>query len=100
MTRVRPLAILDISHDLLFCLNAALLMRLVSVQTSLSSLEPNLKFRINSTLGVGPHSNVGGYIAFFLLAAGLAFVLYVLLWLLTAFVGSVFRLYYGFASVI
>ena len=100
MIRERTIGVLDFSHDFLFCLNIALLVRLISVNHSLSSFEPNLKFRVNSALDLNSNSYVGGYIAFFVLAAVLAVVLCALLWILMSFVSSVFRLYYGFLSLI
>lgn len=90
---------LEISHDFLFSLNIALLVRLVNAQTSLSTLEPDFTFRINAALGLNPHMYFGGYIAFFVLALGLASALYVLLWILASFVSTFFRSSYGFVSM-
>jgi hypothetical protein len=57
--------------ECLFSLNIALCVRLANARTSFSSLEPSLKWRINSLLHLQPHSSVGGYSAFFAVALAL-----------------------------
>lgn len=100
MTQTRTMTTLEASNDLLFCLNLALIVRLVNVQTSLSSLEPNVTFWINSALGLTPQAYLGSYTAFFLIAAGLAFIMYAILRLLISYVSVVFRFSYGFVALI
>lgn len=77
-------------RDSLFSLNIALVIRLANAQTSLTSLEANLQFRINGAFGLNPHSNVGGNSAFFLVAFGLALGIFALVWAFsrTRFVGE------------
>lgn len=98
----RHVRYLHFLHDSLFSLNIALVVRLANAQTSLFSLEPNLQFRINGAFGLNPHSNVGGYSAFFLVAVSLALGILALLWVFSRarFVGEAILSVSGTVSLV
>ena len=84
----------NILAEMLLSLHIALIARWERAQTSYSSSEAALKFRINGALGISGHSDIGGYVAFFALAVLYALAIFLLFRLLSrvAFLKEALRL--------